>query len=205
MVSLLCWSTHRWCRYPSVISESPGTSPCCHLWIVRYLPMLSSETHSCKNHVSHRLQWVQMLLYVCTTSSSQCGMHAYVLATKTYAYVRPVSYTHPTWTCKASQLHRSIVPLKSESRSIYNGLSRMFWSITKLLQALQNFFLAEYISPSLFLSFPPCTNTLLFGDFAMKVPPPLPRKSRLCRVGMCLIDLSSHYIWPLESHVLFWD
>lgn len=108
-----------------------------HLWIVRYLRTLSSETHSC---LSQGLQWVQMLLYECTTSSPQCDTHAYVLATQAYAHVRPVSYTHPTWICKASQLHKSIVPLKLESRSIYNELSRMSWSRTKLLQALQNVF-----------------------------------------------------------------
>lgn len=87
--------------------------------------MLSSDTHSCITHLSQGLQWVQMLLYVCATSSPQCDMRAYVLAIQAYAHVHPVSYTHPTWICKASQLHESIVPLKLESRSIYNGLSRM--------------------------------------------------------------------------------
>lgn len=38
-----------------------------------------------------------------------------------------------------------------------------------------------------------------------KISPPSPRNSRLCGVGMCLIDLSRHNIWPLDSHVLFWD
>lgn len=87
--------------------------------------MLSSDTHSCITHLSQGLQWVQMLLYVCATSSPQCDMCAYVLAIQAYAHVRPVSYTHPTWICKGSQLQESIVPLKLESRSIYSGLSRM--------------------------------------------------------------------------------
>lgn len=77
---------------------------------------------------------------VCATGFPQCDMRAYVLAIQAYAHVHPVSYTHPTWICKASQLHESIVSLKLVSRSIYNGLSRMSWSSTKLLQALQNIF-----------------------------------------------------------------
>lgn len=121
MGSLLCWSAHRWCRYTSVISESSGISACSHQKHTAAKPICPRDFSGSK-------------------CFPQCDMHAYVLATQAYARVCPVSYTHPTWVCKASQLHRSIVPLKLESRSIYNGPSRMSWSRGKLLQAFQNVF-----------------------------------------------------------------